>query len=140
MSKSDVKRSRVDEARRRKMMKQIFWIGVIVVGVIAVVGGIIWLVGENNKEKPGVYYPQVGQEHIQLKDPLPKEYNSNPPSSGAHYPSPANWGVYDYEVNDKIFIHNLEHGGVWIAYRPSVPTKVVDELRTIVNEIGRAHV
>ncbi len=141
VSKSDVKRSRMDEARRRTMMRRIFWIGGGVIGISALVALISWAIWKSNKEKPGVYYPQIGQEHIQLKDPLPKPYNSNPPSSGAHYPSPANWGVYDYEVNDRFFIHNLEHGGIWISYRPlsatsSVNVHVVEHLKAIVDEFG----
>ena len=140
VSKSDFKRTRVDEARRRTMMKRIFWIGGAVV-VALLIGVIIWAIGKSDKETPGVYYPAIGQEHIQLSDPLPKSYNSDPPSSGAHYPSPANWGVYDYEVNDRFFIHNLEHGGIWISYRPSVATSspdahVVEYLKSIVDEFG----
>ena len=136
ISKLDMKRSRADEARRRKIIKRVFWIGGITVVTVAVVGGIVWLVWKSEKESPGVFYPSIGQEHIQLNGALPQPYNSNPPSSGAHYPTPANWGVYDYEVNDKIFIHNLEHGGIWISYRPSVDAHVKDHLKNIVDEFG----
>ncbi len=128
------KKSRIDEAIRRRRNRRILWIAGILLAVVAGVWLIIWLVMANAKNAPGVSYPAVGQEHIDLQAPLPKPYNSNPPSSGAHYASPAHSGVYDYEVNDKIFIHNLEHGGVWIAYRPSMPAKVIEDLKGIVKE------
>lgn len=47
-------------------------------------------------------------------------YSSNPPTSGQHWTTPAEWGVYTganpavpYQV-----IHNLEHGGIVIWYQP----------------------
>ena len=134
--KNDLKRSRMELAIRRRKMMRIAWIVAIPVVILVGIGALMRWSRQRAENAPGVYYPSLGQEHIALKDNPPKPYNSSPPSSGGHFSQPANWGVYDYEVNDKIFIHNLEHGGVWIAYRPSVPTKVVDELRAIVNEFG----
>lgn len=129
-----LKRSRIDEAIRRRRIKRTLWTAGILLAVIAVIWLIVWLVVRSAKNAPGISYLEVGREHIDLRALPPKPYNSNPPSSGAHYPSPANWGVYDYEINDKIFIHNLEHGGIWTAYRPGVPAKVVEDLKGIVSE------
>ena len=134
--KSDLKSARRENAMRRRMIKRIAWSAGIILFLGAVISGIFWLIGKSEKQAPGAYYPSVGQEHIALKGNPPKPYNSNPPSSGGHFGRPAHWGVYDYEVNDKIFIHNLEHGGVWIAYRPSVATSTVDALKSVVNEFG----
>lgn len=130
------KKSRIDEAIRRRKIRRALWTTGILLAVVAVIWLIVWLTLASAKNAPGVPYEEVGREHIDLRASLPKPYNSNPPSSGAHYPSPANWGIYDYEVNDKIFIHNLEHGGIWVAYRSSVPAKVVEDLKGIVNEFG----
>lgn len=135
-TKLDLKRMRTEQAIRRKKMQKIIWIAGISLILITVIGSIVWLSRRRVKNTPGIFYPSLGQEHIGLKDNLPKPYNSNPPSSGGHFASPANWGIYDYEVNDKIFIHNLEHGGIWIAYRPAVSVKVVNELKAIINEFG----
>ena len=136
MPRGELKRLRQKEAARRSGIKKIGWaVGVIfIVGLT--VGGGIWYGVKGNRNLPGVFYPSVGQEHIALNAEPPKPYNSNPPSSGAHYGSPANWRVYDYEVNDKIFIHNLEHGGIWIAYKPSVSAQVVKDLEAIAEEFN----
>lgn len=83
---------------------------------------------------PGDTLPDQGQDHARLGTAF--AYNSNPPTSGPHFTSSANWGIYDYEVNDQIFLHNLEHGGIWISYRPSVPADAVEELRAIVQEFS----
>ena len=47
-------------------------------------------------------------------------YNSNPPSSGWHYVSPARGGFYEESLPDERVIHNLEHGDIWIAYRSDI--------------------
>lgn len=64
---------------------------------------------------PGVVYPIQGQDHIAEGNTHPA-YNSNPPTSGWHYGQPASWGAHDHELADEQLVHNLEHGGVWIAY------------------------
>ncbi len=46
-------------------------------------------------------------------------YNSNPPTSGPHWPAPAKNGVYDNQLPDEQLVHNLEHGYIWISYRPN---------------------
>lgn len=136
ISKADVKRERAESAARRRNIKKTLWIfGAIVIGAGVVAGG-IWWTGRQAASAPGEFYPSIGQQHISLTNPLPAPYNSNPPSSGGHFPSPANWGIYDSEVNDRFFIHNLEHGGIWISYRPSVDAHVVEHLKAIVEEFG----
>lgn len=136
ISKADIKRERTESAMRRRSTKKMLWVtGVIVIGGGIVAGG-IWWAGRKAVSAPGEFYPSIGQQHISLTDPLPVPYTSNPPSSGAHFPSPANWGVYDYEANDRFFVHNLEHGGIWISYRPSVDAHVVEHLKAIVDEFG----
>lgn len=130
------KKSRIDQAIRRKKIKRILWTAGILLTSVLLILILVWLAWRGERNAPGVSYPEVGREHIAWQATPPKPFNSNPPSSGAHYPSPANWGVYDYEVNDKIFVHNLEHGGIWFAYRPSVPAKAVEDLKGIANEFG----
>lgn len=133
---NELAEERINRAIRRKLLRRFYWIG----GSVMTITALIWL-GIIISQKttivaPGETYEEVGREHIALNDPLPKPYNSNPPSSGAHYATPANWGVYDYEVNDRLFIHNLEHGGIWIAYKPSVSSDVIAELKKMVNDFG----
>ena len=64
----------------------------------------------------GESYPIEGAAHV--ADGVKVDYRTNPPSSGAHYRSSARWGVYDKALPDETLVHNLEHGGVWISYKP----------------------
>ncbi|MBI2097045.1 MAG: DUF3105 domain-containing protein [Candidatus Sungbacteria bacterium] len=127
---------RIQAARRRKILRRVFVFSLMGLVAALMVGGVIYYSQRKSESLPGVAYETVGREHIGLNGAPPQPYNSNPPSSGGHFSTSANWGVYDYEVEDKIFIHNLEHGGVWIAYRPNIPPAVVEALKGIVNEFG----
>ena len=136
LGRPDEQGFRIQRAKRVKVIRRLLWVGIPIL-IAAVLGwGLFFLSRRSGGTEIGAFYPPVGAEHIGSADPPPTPYNSNPPSSGAHFGSQANWGVYDYEVNDQIFIHNLEHGGIWFAYRPSVPVAAVEELQAIVAEIG----
>ncbi|OGD89478.1 hypothetical protein A3D04_02125 [Candidatus Curtissbacteria bacterium RIFCSPHIGHO2_02_FULL_40_16b] len=69
----------------------------------------------------------VGENHIPQGTPG-SGYNSNPPSSGPHWPSPAVKGVFDKPMPDETALHNLEHGHIWIAYDPSISEEVKTKL------------
>lgn len=58
-------------------------------------------------------------------------YAQNPPVGGDHAPTWLNCGVYDAPVPVGNAVHDLEHGAVWITYRPGLPTGQVDELREL---------
>lgn len=80
-----------------------------------------------------VEYDIVGRNHI-ASGTAGSGYNSNPPSSGMHWPSPAKNGVYDQPLPDEQLIHNLEHGHVWISYKPEAPDEVKNKLKEIVKD------
>jgi hypothetical protein len=62
-------------------------------------------------------------------------YNSNPPSSGAHYPVWANFQEYTAPLDEGYLVHSLEHGAIALLYRCD-PTAAgcaatIDSLRKI---------
>lgn len=116
--------------QKRKIKKFLFW----TIGVLAVVGIIYLLVisAKNQKPRPGEASPIQGQEHISV-GATHEEYNSNLPTSGPHYAQPAKWGVYQSELPDEQVVHNLEHGGIWIAYKD-----ISDDTKTALEEITKS--
>ncbi|MGI8426567.1 MAG: DUF3105 domain-containing protein [Actinomycetota bacterium] len=70
--------------------------------------------------------------HLSPGAPAPK-YNSVPPTSGLHLPSPGPWGSQDTTVDNKILVHNLEHGGVVLHYK-GASDKEIDELNTLADD------
>lgn len=100
---------------------------IIFVVVLAVVGLGYWLFTSSAKpvdpsSKPGQLFDDLGATHINEGSTDHPSYNSNPPTSGWHWPAAAPWGVYDNPEKDERYVHNLEHGGIWISYKPSAVT------------------
>lgn len=113
---------------------------VIIGGSLVVILAIVAAIALNNANQPvatdysvadsSKSFPSQGQQHIQPGEAHPA-YNSNPPTSGWHYPQPANWGIYRETLLDETVIHNLEHGGIWISYRDTDDQKTIQELEDI---------
>jgi len=80
-------------------------------------------------EDIGEPVPIEGEKHI--SDGTTVNYKTNPPASGDHYGTPANWGVYDHEIPDEAAVHNLEHGGIWISYKPDIQSAAKQKLEEI---------
>jgi len=125
---------RIAQARRTKILKRSALTAAV---VVVVVGGIFALVryAQAPSNGPGMTIADQGRDHVPLGQAF--DYNSNPPTSGPHHANPAEWGVYAEEMNDQILIHNLEHGGIWISYRPGVASSTVERLESFHHEFGR---
>lgn len=48
----------------------------------------------------------------------PITYKAKPPMGGPHHPTWQNCGVFSEPVGDTHAVHSLEHGAVWITYKP----------------------
>lgn len=134
--KGEFKKFRVEQAIKRKKLKTVAWIA----ATVAVTAGLAILVaiGLSKKEKslPGEFIEDQGRKHIAVGVDHPP-YNSNPPTSGWHYDKPAEWGIYREEIPDETIVHNLEHGGIWISYKPGVSEKVIAKLESFYKKYGR---
>ncbi len=60
------------------------------------------------------------------------QYDRTPPAGGAHNAIWLNCGVYGDPVPNVNAVHSLEHGAVWITYRPDLPATSVSQLREFV--------
>lgn len=111
-----------------KIKKWLIWVLIFVF----VIGGIYWFT-KNSKRRVSerkiyaIEIPDQGRNHINVGASHPA-YNSNPPTSGWHYPEPAPKGVYKEQQPDERFIHNLEHGYIWISYRPDAGSDIIKQL------------
>ncbi|MFO7573048.1 MAG: DUF3105 domain-containing protein [Gaiellaceae bacterium] len=74
-----------------------------------------------------------GKHSIADPENVSDEWNTDPPTSGPHYSIAAIFGIYDEPLQLARVVHNLEHGGVFVAYGPDVPEATVDELRAFYN-------
>ncbi len=58
-------------------------------------------------------------------------YLEDPPLGGTHNATWQNCGIYDAPVHKEHAVHSLEHGAVWITYRPDLPAEQVQRLKSV---------
>lgn len=131
---NEIKQIRLDQAIRRQKMKRAVWILVGVGFLVLIIAGLVYYNNWQDKDLPGQLIPDQGREHVTGSHP---PYNSNPPTSGWHNPRAAEWGVYQEELSDEVLIHNLEHGGIWVSYRPGISEDVQKKLESFYDKYGR---
>ena len=101
---------------------------VLAITIIASVGAIVGVKLNSTPEpsRPGIEQSDHGREHVKNKD-----YDGDqPPTSGPHA-DPVEWGAYTTEVSDVRAIHNLEHGGIYVSYRPDLPKDQLGKLKKL---------
>jgi hypothetical protein len=64
----------------------------------------------------------------------PIDYMESPPVGGPHNVVWQNCGVYDVAIHNEHAVHSLEHGAVWITYRPDLPPDQVQSLRNTASD------
>lgn len=80
----------------------------------------------------GQAIPIEGRTHVEEGTDVNYK-NSNPPTSGNHWPQPAQWGFYLSPLPDEQLVHNLEHGGIWISHK-DVDEETKSKLGTIASK------
>lgn len=71
-------------------------------------------------------YPEVATH-----TDAPVSYPQIPPVGGAHNPVWVPCGYYPTAIQNEMGVHSLEHGAIWITYRPDVAQADVDRLMTL---------
>lgn len=129
-----VRREQRHNARRRT--------GLIVaasVAAIALVGGGSWATiatsgsGSSTQNKVALTglqtYTGLARDHVTGAVVYPQ----TPPVGGKHSAIWANCGVYSAPVHNENAVHSLEHGAMWITYRPDLPAA---EIAAIVDDVS----
>ena len=113
-----------------------FFSGSSVVVLLAVLGiGITVFLASNNAQA-GEKVPVMSDTSHVPEDTDPNPYNSNPPTSGIHYPVDLKPGFYTentYDYPEGYLVHNLEHGYVIFWYNCSLLSDV--ECTTLKSQI-----
>ena len=72
-------------------------------------------------------FPDQSRNHVSGSVSYPR----NPPTGGDHAPVWTNCGIYTAPVEPTRAVHSLEHGAVWLSYRPDLPQDQVAELTSL---------
>ncbi|WP_406280194.1 DUF3105 domain-containing protein [Embleya sp. NBC_00896] len=76
----------------------------------------------------GVSTFKAAQGHLQKAQDV--TYKQSPPVGGQHDVAWQNCGIYDAPIADRNGVHSLEHGAVWITYKPGLPADQLDLLKS----------
>ncbi len=81
----------------------------------------------------------VNLDEVAVYEDLPRDhteddvdYDQVPPAGGRHDPVWLDCGAYDQPVRDENAVHDLEHGSIWISYRPDLGT---DDVATLTSQL-----
>jgi Protein of unknown function (DUF3105) len=112
-------------------------VGLLAVGIIGYGAYAVWNGARSWEDRAGSI---DGIVNYREKDPKilvyekhtagPLKYTVNPPVGGNHNNDWMNCmgDVYDAPIANEHAVHSLEHGAVWITYRPDLPKDQVDTL------------
>lgn len=129
-----------ERQRKQKIRTNLIWGGIGVV-ILAIVGLVVW---QGVRPEAGESIPiMVSNPHIPV-DSDPGQYNSDPPTSGPHYPEEAKAGFFDdnnYQFPAGYLVHNLEHGYVVFWYNcdlldESGCANLKEQIKTTMGDLG----
>lgn len=138
-----VERMRAQEARAERRRSVLIIGGAAAVGVVLVGVAALATVNEQRREDAertaaaapidGVQdFPDLSRNHVTG----PVDYAQTPPTGGDHDGVWVNCGAYTEPVQDTQAVHSLEHGAVWITYRPDLAPDQVGSLGDIAEDNG----
>ncbi|RJL32530.1 DUF3105 domain-containing protein [Bailinhaonella thermotolerans] len=131
-----IERMRADAKRKERRTALLTWgagafVVVLLIGLVA--GYIIY--DRKASALTGVQtFKYSGGEHVQPGQNV--QYKETPPAGGPHDQEWQNCGIYDKPIRNEHAVHSLEHGAVWITYKPDLPKDQVETLRETVGNDG----
>ncbi|MDO8633633.1 MAG: DUF3105 domain-containing protein [Candidatus Wildermuthbacteria bacterium] len=119
------------EKQTFKAPKNLKWIIVSLLVLLIAIGAIFFL--NSKREAPGADLSRQMNDEGDAHVPEGTEvaYQSNPPTSGNHWPVPLTDGVYKTEKPDEALVHSMEHGRIWISYKPSLDADIIAKLEKL---------
>ncbi len=136
-----------DDTRNRKLLYAIGASGFVMLALV--VGGFTLLGGGDDGEpsegaiatirSAGWTYQKTkgqGRDHVpELEADF--KYNTVPGTSGPHSNQTVVYGVYDQQVSEINYVHNLEHGAIGMFYGPDVSEDTVARMQEYYNQDPR---
>ena len=130
------RREDYEKGRRQWLLTRI---GLIAFGVLVVVGiGVFGFTRvrdqQLNQVPDGVNtnFSFVGNNHVAAGETVP--YAELPPVGGPHDAVWQNCGYYAEPIRSENGVHSLEHGAVWVTFRPDLPADQIERLQTLAGD------
>jgi hypothetical protein len=113
---------------RRQMIAAALAGTTLVLAAWGISGGAAHLRARSKLPRGTKVFEEPNHEHVDGK----VRYNRTPPAGGPHNDVWLDCGVYTKPVRNENAVHSLEHGTVWITFRPNLPRAGVARLRKFV--------
>ena len=113
-------------------------LGALLIGILAYAvmnqgGGVRNVLSDNDKSFSSLKtYSSLSRNHVTTPVKYPG-YPGLPPAGGDHSAVAQTCAVYTAALAPEHAVHSLEHGAVWVTYRPDLPAGQVSTLKTLVD-------
>jgi hypothetical protein len=109
-------------------------IGLLLVGILVYAAtnqgaGFLDPLAKADQSVPGVLKYKEARDHVGTT----VTYAQSPPAGGKHNAVPQSCAVYTAPIANEHAVHSLEHGAVWVTYRPDLPADQVAALKAKVS-------
>jgi hypothetical protein len=131
------RKARVDalrsQQRRSQRRRTMMWVGGTTALVVVLVAAVVWAIVGSRKNSSStltglVSYSNLSRDHVQGT----VTYAQTPPAGGKHSAVWQNCGIYTSPVANETAVHSLEHGAIWITYRPDLSA---DEVKILQDDV-----
>lgn len=113
-------------AKKRVNWGQVFFVAGLLLVMSSIIGAaVVTNAIESRWVNDVKVYDYKGGTH--LGEPV--TYKETPPVGGEHAAAWQNCGFYTEPIPNETAVHSLEHGAVWLTYRPGLPVDQVNRLR-----------
>ncbi|HKJ12323.1 MAG TPA: DUF3105 domain-containing protein [Ornithinimicrobium sp.] len=118
------------QARRAERRRSfLIWGGMSLV-LLLIVGAIGYAVLSRPDLSAVKEYEDLGRDHVEAA----VEYPQSPPAGGDHNQAWWTCGVYDDPIPAHHAVHSLEHGAVWLTYRPDISAEEREQLTELADQ------
>jgi hypothetical protein len=73
-------------------------------------------------------FSDLTRKHVGVR----MNYPTKPPTGGDHASTFQNCGVYPNPIPDETATHSLEHGTVWVAYKPGIKASELKQVKAFI--------
>jgi hypothetical protein len=127
-------RERAHREQRRRWLA--IGVGTLILAIVIIVAA-VFLIHRRNAT-PTIAGVESFANLDRTHTSSPVTYPQSPPVGGPHNPVWQNCGYYSAPIANENGVHSLEHGAVWITYRPDLPADQLAALRKLTD--GKTYV
>ncbi|MEV0592515.1 DUF3105 domain-containing protein [Nonomuraea cavernae] len=130
-----LQRMRAEQKRKERRTAFLMWGsgGAVIVLLVGLVG--FYLVKQSRETSLDAVanYSYESAQHVWK----PVSYKESPPVGGEHSNYWQQCDIYAKPIHSEHGVHSMEHGAIWITYRPDLPKAQVDKLTEVATSTGQ---